>query len=71
MQTEALFHEALKLAPLEKARLLDLLFNSFAGAHEQAHEQAWAEHAERLCDQADAGQLPMRSIESVIASLNQ
>jgi hypothetical protein len=71
MQTDVLFNEALRLAPLDKARLLDLLFNSFSDTLQQNHEQAWAEQAEKLCDQVDAGQMKMHSIDDVIASFNQ
>jgi len=38
MQTDVLFNEASRLAPLDKARLLDLLFNSFSDTLQQNHE---------------------------------
>jgi hypothetical protein len=72
MQTESLFEEALRLSPVDRVKLMDLLFESFNhnGAR-TAHEIAWAEHAEDVCSQIDSKKTPLYTLESVMSELNQ
>ncbi len=71
MQADVVFKEALHLSPVDKVKLMDLLLGSFNN-DEQAveHEQAWATHAERVCDEVDAG-AKLYSLETVMRELNQ
>ncbi|MDR9498175.1 MAG: addiction module protein [Hydrogenovibrio sp.] len=72
MQSETLFKEALQLSPLDKVKLMELLFDSFhANLDQTEHEQQWAHHAEQICDRIDQNKMPMHTVESVLSELNQ
>lgn len=72
MQSEVLFKEALQLSPLDKAKLMELLFDSFNTKTDHiVHEQQWATHAEEVCDLIDQNKMPLHSVESVLEALNQ
>ena len=47
MSTEELVHEALKLAPHERARLAERLLASLENLTEEENAQLWAEEAQR------------------------
>ncbi len=70
MQANTVFKEALDLSPLDKVKLVDLLLGSFSAQQSAEHEHAWANHAERVCDEVDAG-AKLYSLKSVLAELNQ
>jgi hypothetical protein len=72
MQADNLFKEALQLSPVDRVKLMDLLFDSFHqnGAH-TAHEVAWAEHAEDVCTEIDSKAMPLHTLESVLFELNK
>ncbi len=72
MQTESLFEEALRPSPVDRVKLMDLLFDSFQhNGTRTAHEKAWAEHAENICTQIDTEMMPLHSLESVVFELNK
>jgi hypothetical protein len=72
MQTDILFKEALRLSPVDKVKLMDLLFDSFQQHKAStAHELAWAEHAEKVCTQIDNQEMPLYTLEAVLSELNQ
>ena len=70
MQTELLFDQALHLSPVDKVKLIDLLMVSFNKAEALTHQQAWANHAEQVCDEVDAG-AKLYTLDSVMCDLNQ
>lgn len=70
MQAVNVFQEALHLSPIDKVKLLDLLMASFTNQKTEGHEQAWANYAESVCDQVDAG-LPLYSLDVVVSELNR
>ena len=70
MQADIVFKEALHLSPVDKVRLMDLLLGSFNNQQLDEHVQAWASHAEGICDDLDAG-ARLHSLESVLVELNQ
>jgi uncharacterized protein YdaL len=70
MQANTVFKEALDLSPVDKVKLMDLLLGSFNSEQAGEHEQAWANHAERVCDEVDAGAM-LYSLETVMRELNQ
>lgn len=47
MSTEELEHEALKLAPRDRARLAERLLESLETLSEEENAQLWAEEAQR------------------------
>ena len=70
MQADIVFKEALQLSPVDRVRLMDLLLGSFNAPHSAEYDQAWANHAEQICDEVDAG-AKLYSLESVLGELNQ
>lgn len=70
MQADMVFQEALHLSPVDKVKLMDLLLNSFNGVKSMEHEASWVLHAEKICDEVDAG-AQLYSLESVLKDLNQ
>ena len=70
MQADIIFKEALHLSPVDKVKLMDLLLGSFNTQQAGDHEQAWASHAERVCDDVDSG-AKIYSLEFVMHELNQ
>jgi putative addiction module component (TIGR02574 family) len=71
MSVTAIQDEILGLPAPERARLLDLLWGSFAKPEQQAREAAWAAEAERRIDAFDAGKLKARDANQVFADLKR
>lgn len=72
MQAATIFHEALQLSPLDKAKLLDLLIQSLSESGTVTeHEQEWVEHIERICSAIDSKHEAKHSFETVLSELNQ
>ena len=71
MSVTAIQEEILGLPATERARLLDLLWGSFAKPEQQAHEVAWAAEAERRIDAFDAGKLTARAATEVFSDLKK
>jgi len=71
MSVTAIQEEILGLPATERARLLDLLWGSFAKPEQKAREAAWAAESERRIDAFDAGKLTARAAEDVFADLKK
>ncbi len=71
MSVTAIQNEILGLPASERARLLDLLWGSFAKPEQQACEVAWAAEAERRIDAFDAEKLTARDANQVFADLKK
>jgi len=71
MNPATLRDEVLSLPALERARLVDLLWTSLSEPEVQAREIAWAGEAERRIDAYDAGSLPARGAQEVLAALQK
>lgn len=69
MQQDILFNQALHLSPVDKVRLIDFLLSSFDKTDALPYETEWAKHAERICNDIDAG-AQLYPLESVLAELN-
>jgi putative addiction module component (TIGR02574 family) len=63
--TEQVLREALRLTPVERAELIDELFQSFDGTTDPAVDAAWAEEVESRIAAYDAGLLKADSAEAV------
>ena len=61
----AVLEQALRLDPVERAELIDRLFESFDPQPDPRIEAAWAEEAERRIDAFDAGKISADSAEAV------
>ncbi len=71
MSVTAIQEEILSLPATERARLLDLLWGSFAKPEQQAREVAWAAEAEQRIDAFDAGKLTARDATEVFSDLKK
>jgi putative addiction module component (TIGR02574 family) len=71
MSVTAIQNEILGLPAPERARLLDLLWGSFAKPEQQACENAWAAESERRIDAFDAGKLTAREASEVFGDLKK
>jgi len=71
MSFEKIRDEVLNLPATERARLLDLLWNSLSEPTAKAREAAWAEESERRIDAFNAGSLKARDAKEVLADLRQ
>jgi putative addiction module component (TIGR02574 family) len=71
MTAASVTNEALNLSPVERAQLIDALWDSLASDEMKAREAAWAQEAERRIDAYDAGQMTARDAKTVISELRE
>ncbi len=71
MSVTAIQDEILGLPSAERARLIDVLWDSISAPEQQAREAAWAAESERRIDAYDAGKLTARCTSEVFASLKK
>ena len=63
--------EVLGLPAEERARLIDVLWDSLSLPEAKSREAAWAAESERRIDALDAGKLTARDTASVFAELRK
>lgn len=71
MKGAAIQDEALSLPADERAKLIDVLWESLASPKIRAREAAWAEESERRIDAFEAGKLKARDSKSVFRDLRK
>jgi len=71
MSVTAIQDEILGLPATERARLIDVLWDSISGAELKTREAAWAAESERRIDAFDAGKLTARDANEVFANLKK
>lgn len=71
MSVTAIQDEILGLPAPERARLLDLLWGSFAKPEQQAREATWAAEAERRIEAFDVGKLTARDATEIFSDLKK
>ena len=71
MSVTAIQDEILGLPATERARLIDVLWDSISVPEQQAREAAWAAESERRIDAYDAGKLTARNATEVFADLKR
>ncbi len=71
MSITAIRDEVLGLPAPERAKLLDLLWNSLSEPTLAAREAAWATESERRIDAFETGQLKARDAKDVLAELRE
>jgi len=69
--TQQLLREALRLTPVEKAVLIEELFQSFDPSGDRRVDAAWTGEVESRIDAYEAGKIPADSAEAVLARINQ
>ena len=55
-RTESVINEALSLSPIERAELIERLYESMRSDREKEVEQAWAQESERRIELMQSGQ---------------
>jgi putative addiction module component (TIGR02574 family) len=69
MSIVAIQNEILALSPEERAKLIDLLWDSLSAPEIKGREAAWAAESERRIDAFDAGKLGARDAKDVLTDL--
>jgi len=71
MSVTSIQEEILGLPAMERARLIDLLWDSLAEPGQPARESAWAAESERRIDAYDASRLSARNAHDVLTELKK
>jgi putative addiction module component (TIGR02574 family) len=71
MSVTAIENEILGLPTAERARLIDVLWDSISAPDQQTREAAWAAESELRIDAFDAGKLTARDANEVFADLKK
>jgi putative addiction module component (TIGR02574 family) len=71
MSVAAIQSELLNLPAKERARLIDVLWNSLSEPELKSREAAWAAESERRIDAYDSGDLKARDAHQVFEELNK
>jgi putative addiction module component (TIGR02574 family) len=69
MSVAAIYNELLNLPEAERARLIDVLWDSLSEPDLKLRETAWAAESERRIDAYDSGALKARDARTVLAEL--
>jgi putative addiction module component (TIGR02574 family) len=69
--TEKVLNDALALPPIERAELIQRLFQSFDFPEDNHIDTAWAKEIESRIEAYDKGLLTASSAEDVLARINQ
>ncbi len=71
MSVTAIQSEVLNLSTTDRARLLDLIWDSLSEPEVKAREAAWAAESERRIDAYESGKLTARPAADVLAELKK
>jgi putative addiction module component (TIGR02574 family) len=66
---DTLFREATKLSPLDRADLIEALFDSFEPDENPQYDKLWAEEAERRYKAVQNGEMETISEEDVFSEI--
>ena len=69
-RTESVINEALALSPVERAELIERLYESMRSEREREIEQAWAQESERRIDELQSGKESTVSYEQMKRELS-
>ncbi len=69
--TEKVFNDALVLPPIERAELIQRLFQSFDVPEDNRIDTAWTEEIESRIEAYDKGLLTASPAENVLARINR
>ena len=70
IDNQQVFDQALAMSPLEKAVLIEKLFQSFDLKNQKAVDQAWAAEAESRIEAYEADKISARPFDEVLQDLN-
>ena len=71
MSVTAIQDEILGLPATERARLIDVLWDSISGSELKTRETNWAAESERRIDAFDAGKLTARDATEIFSDLKK
>lgn len=71
MSATAIQSEVLNLPAADRARLLDLIWDSLSESQTKARETAWAAESERRIEAYDSGKLTARPAADVFSDLKK
>jgi putative addiction module component (TIGR02574 family) len=71
MSVDVIEDQALNLPAIERAKLIDVLWNSLSTPEAKSREKAWAEESERRVTAFEAGSLAARDAEEIFADLRK
>ncbi len=71
MSVATIQDEVLGLPAKERAKLIDVLWESLSSPEMQLREAAWAEESERRIDAFEAGELKARDAQAVLSDLRK
>jgi putative addiction module component (TIGR02574 family) len=71
MSVAAIQNELLSLPANERARLIDVLWDSLSEPELKSRETAWAAESERRIDAFESGALKMKDAKDVFAALKK
>jgi len=71
MSVATIQSEVLGLPPKDRARLIDVIWESLTEPETRVREAAWAAESERRIDAYDSGKLSARDATDVIAELKK
>lgn len=71
MSATAIQSEVLNLPAADRARLLDLIWDSLSESQTKAREAAWAAESERRIEAYDSGKLTARPAANVFSDLKK
>jgi putative addiction module component (TIGR02574 family) len=63
--------DALELAPVDRAEMIERLFQSFDASGDRRVDAAWSEEIESRIDAYDQGRIAASRAEDVLARINQ
>lgn len=69
--TQTILEEALRLNPVERAELIEVLFHSFDKTPDDRIDTRWAEEVESRIDAYDAGHIKADSAEAVFERISK
>lgn len=69
--TQAILKQALNLSPVERAELIEKLFQSFDKAPDTKIDALWADESESLIDAYDTGQIAADSAKVVFERISK
>ena len=69
-RTESVINHALSLSPVERAELIERLYESMRSEREREIEQAWAQESERRIDELQSGKESTVSYEQMKRELS-
>jgi putative addiction module component (TIGR02574 family) len=71
MSGAAIQDEILKLSAPDRARLIEVLWDSLSTREIKERETAWAKESERRIDAVESGQLKVRDAKTVFSELRK